>query len=87
MPKMRTFKFTEGEDTKTVDAVSYKKAVKSYQSSSKGNVVHVEWPGSKGGTFEKDQKLPLGRSKKMRQISTDVTMVLQAKQRRAWSNM
>ena len=84
---MRTFKFTEGEDTKTVDAVSYKKAVKSYQSSSKGNVVHVEWPGSKGGTFEKDQKLPLGRSKKMRQISTDVTMVLQAKQRRAWSNM
>ena len=84
---MRTFKFTEGEDTKTVDAVSYKKAVKSYQSSSKGNVVHVEWPGSKGGTFEKDQKLPLGRSKKMRQISTDVTMVLRAKQRRAWSNM
>jgi hypothetical protein len=66
MPKMRTFKFTEGEETKTVDAVSYKKAVKSYQSSSKGNVVHVEWPGSKGGTFEKNQKLPLGRSKKMR---------------------
>jgi len=63
---MRTFKFTEGEETKTVDAVSYKKAVKSYQSSSKGNVVHVKWPGSKGGTFEKDQKLPLGRSKKMR---------------------
>ena len=66
---MRTFKFTEGDETKTVDAVSYKKAVKSYQSSSKGNVVHVEWPGSKGGTFEKNQKLPLGRSKKMRQIS------------------
>ena len=27
---MRTFTFTDGVETKTVDAVSYKKAVKSY---------------------------------------------------------
>ena len=63
---MRTFKFTEGDETKTIDAVSYKKAVKSYQSSSKGNVVQVEWEAKKGGVYEKDQKLPLGREKKMR---------------------
>ena len=31
MPKMREFKFTGGEEPKTVEAMSYKKAVKSYQ--------------------------------------------------------
>ena len=30
MAKMRTFEFTEGSDTKTVEAMSYRKAVKSY---------------------------------------------------------
>jgi len=66
MPKMRTFKFTSKGETKNVDAVSYKKAVKSYQGNSDSNVVHVQWPGSKGGTFQKMQKLPLGRAKKLR---------------------
>ena len=66
MPKMRTFKFTENGETKTVDAVSYKKAVKSYQTSSKADSVHVEWTASKGGEYEMEQKLPLGREKKLR---------------------
>ena len=63
---MRTFKFTSKGETKNGDAVSYKKAVKSYQGNSDSNVVHVQWPGSKGGTFQKMQKLPLGRAKKLR---------------------
>ena len=61
---MRTFKFTEGEETKVIDAVSYKKAVKSYRTVSKGNVVHVEWPGSKGGTFQKTQNYLLDELRK-----------------------
>ena len=65
MPKMRTFKFTEGEETKTVDAVSYKKAVKSFQGSTKDKVVRVEWEAKKGGEYEKMQNLPMGRSKKI----------------------
>jgi len=66
MPKMRTFTFTDGVETKTVDAVSYKKAVKSYQTNAKATSVKVEWEAKKGGVYEKDQILPLGREKKMR---------------------
>jgi len=66
MPKMRTFTFTDGVETKTVDAVSFKKAVKSYQTNAKANSVKVEWEAKKGGVYEKTQKLPLGREKKMR---------------------
>ena len=65
MAKMRTFEFTEGSDVKTVEAMSYRKAVKSYQSSSKATVVTVEWPASKGGYYTKQQTLPLGRKKKI----------------------
>ena len=47
MPKMRDFKFTGGEEPKTVEAMSYKKAVKSYQGNHDikkyGNLVEVEW--------------------------------------------
>ena len=42
MAKMRTFEFIEGAETKTIEAMSYRKAVKSYQSSSKATVVTVE---------------------------------------------
>ena len=65
MAKMRNFEFTEGTETKTVEAMSYRKAVKSYQSSSKATVVTVEWPASKGGVYTKQQTLPLGRKKKI----------------------
>ena len=65
MAKMRTFEFTEGSDTKTIEAMSYRKAVRSYQSSSKATVVTVEWPASKGGYYTKQQTLPLRRKKKI----------------------
>ena len=69
---MRTFTFTDGVETKTVDAVSYKKAVKSYQTNAKAKDVVVEWEAKKGGVYEKTQKLPLGREKKMRQCKEKV---------------
>ena len=47
---MREFKFTGGE-TKTIEAMSYKKAVKSYQNNHDvkkyGNLVEVEWTSKK----------------------------------------
>lgn len=65
MPKMRTFTFNDGSETKTVDAVSYKKAVRSYQSGSKAKEVKIEWEAKKGGIYEINQKLPMGRYKKI----------------------
>ena len=65
MPKMRTFTFTDTGETKTVEAISYKKAVKSFQGNTKSKLVHVEWTGKKGIAQEKEQKLPMGRYKKI----------------------
>tara|TARA_B100001027_G_scaffold112927_1_gene77934 strand:+ start:16 stop:219 length:204 start_codon:yes stop_codon:yes gene_type:complete len=65
MAKMRTFTFYDGEETKTVDALSFKKAVKSFQPNTKSKMVRVEWEAKKGGIYEKQQALPLGRSKKL----------------------
>jgi hypothetical protein len=62
---MRTFTFHEGKEIKTVDAVSYKKAVKSFQTGTKSKEVLVEWEAKKGGIYQKQQKLPLGRGKKL----------------------
>lgn len=70
MPKERTFKFTdktapEEEQIKEVTATSYKRAVKSYQSSTKAAQVEVEWTTKRGEEFYHVQKLPMGRSKKL----------------------
>ena len=65
MPKNRIFKITEGTETKEVEAMSYKKAVKSYQGSSKAKMITIEWMTKGGEPFVKDQKLPLGRKKKI----------------------
>ena len=65
MAKMRTFTFNDGKETKTVEAVSWKKAVKSYQSGTKARQVTVEWEAKKGGVYQKLQLLPLGREKKL----------------------
>lgn len=62
---MRTFTFNDGSETKTVDALSYKKAIRSFQSGTKAKSVNVEWEAKKGGTYEKQQILPYGRSKKI----------------------
>ena len=65
MPKNRIFKITDGAETKEVEAMSYKKAVKSFQGNSKSKMITIEWTTKAGEVFVKDQKLPLGRKKKI----------------------
>lgn len=62
---MRKFTFIDEGETKEVEALSYRKAVKSYQGNSKSKQVKVEWTAKKGGVYEKIQSIPLGRSKKI----------------------
>ena len=65
MPKMRTFKSDDGSEVKDVEALSLKKAIKSFQGSSKAKMVTIEWTTKNGEVFVKDQQLPLGRKKKL----------------------
>ncbi len=65
MPKMRKFTITDGTESKEVEAMSFKKAVKSYQGGSKSKMITIEWMTKGGELFVKDQKLPLGRKKKI----------------------
>ena len=48
MPKNRIFKFDDGTETKDVEALSFKKAVKSFQGSSKAKMVTIEWTTKNG---------------------------------------
>ena len=63
MPKNRIFKISDGTETKEVEALSFKKAVKSFQGSSKAKMITIEWMTKGGELFVKDQKIPLGRKK------------------------
>lgn len=65
MAKMRNYTFVTEEETKTIEALSYKKAVKSFQGNTKSKSVRVEWEAKKGGLYEITQQLPMGRSKKL----------------------
>ena len=65
MPKNRIFKITDGTETKEVEAMSFKKAVKSFQGSSKSKMITIEWMTKGGELFIKDQQIPLGRKKKI----------------------
>ena len=65
MTKNRIFKFDDGIETKDVEALSYKKAVKSFQGSSKAKMVTIEWTTKNGEVYVKEQQLPLGRKKKL----------------------
>ena len=65
MPKNRIFKFDDGTETKEVEDLSFKKAVKSFQGGSKAKMVTIEWTTKAGEEFVKEQKLPLGRKKKI----------------------
>ena len=65
MPKMRKFKFNDGTEVKEIEALSWKKAVKSFQGSSKAKMVSMEWETKNGEVFVKEQKLPIGRKKKI----------------------
>ena len=48
MPKNRIFKITDGSETKDVEALSFKKAVKSYQGGSKSKMITIEWTTKSG---------------------------------------
>ncbi len=65
MPKMRKFKFDDGTETKEIESLSFKKAVKSFQASSKAPMVTIEWTTKNGEAFVKEQTLPIGRRKKI----------------------
>ena len=65
MSKNRIFKITDGSETKDVEALSFKKAVKSYQGGSKSKMITIEWTTKNGEVFVKEQKIPLGRKKKI----------------------
>ena len=65
MPKNRIFKITDGTETKEVEAMSFKKAVKSFQGNSKAKMVTIEWTTKNGEVFVKEQQLPIGRKKKL----------------------
>ena len=65
MPKMRIFKIDDGKEIKDVEATSFKKAVKSFQGSSKAKMVTIEWTTKAGEVFVKEQRLPIGRKKKI----------------------
>jgi hypothetical protein len=45
--------------------LSLKKAIKSFQGSSEAKMVTIEWMTKNGEEFVKEQKLPLGRKKKL----------------------
>ena len=65
MSKMREFKIISGTEEKVIEATSFKKAVKSFQASSKEKMVTIEWETKKGEVFVKEQQLPIGRKKKL----------------------
>jgi len=72
MPRMREFTFDNGKENKVIEAMSYKKAVKSYQSSANrkedGDTVNVYWLSKKGKEESLVQKLPLGRKIRQAEI-------------------
>jgi len=79
MAKMRTYTFYDGDKVETKEALSYRKAVRSYQSGSESNSVRVEWTAKKGGTFEMIQSLPLGRKIRQAAILEKKRAALKAK--------
>ena len=80
MTKMRTFTFYDGDKVETKEAISFKKAVKSYQGGTESKSVKVEWEAKKGGIYEIIQALPIGR--KIRQAA-----ITEAKRKAAKAKM
>ena len=79
MAKMRTFTFTDGDKVETREAVSYKKAVKSFQSGTQSKFVKVEWEAKKGGIYEMVQSLPMGRKIRQAMAAEKKRALLKAK--------
>ena len=80
MTKMRTFTFYDGDKVETKEAISFKKAVKSYQGGTESKSVKVEWEAKKGGIYKVIQELPIGR--KIRQAA-----ITEAKRKAAKAKM
>ena len=80
MTKMRTFTFYDGDKVETKEAISFKKAVKSYQGGTESKSVKVEWEAKKGGIYKVIQALPIGR--KIRQAA-----ITEAKRKAAKAKM
>jgi len=64
--KLEYLKISDGTETKEVEAMSFKKAVRSFQGSSKAKMITIEWTTKRGEEFFKEQQIPLGRKKKLR---------------------
>jgi two-component SAPR family response regulator len=90
MPKERTFKFTdktaEAEDqVKEITAMSFKKAVRSFQGGTKAQQVEVEWTTKKGEEFYAVQTLPIGRKIRQAAIIEKKRAALKAAREKAMS--
>ena len=79
MAKMRTYTFYDGDNVETKEEMSYRKAVRSFQGSTKSKSVRVEWTAKKGGTYETIQSLPLGRKVRQAAILEKKRAALKAK--------
>ena len=76
---MRTYTFYDGDNVETKEEMSYRKAVRSFQGSTKRKSVRVEWTPKKGGTYEMIQSLPLGRKIRQAAILEKKRAALKAK--------
>jgi len=66
MAKEREFKFTDNKELQeTITAMSWKKAVKSFQNKFKIKLIYCEWISKKGIEMTKWIKLPIGRKDKL----------------------
>tara|TARA_B100001057_G_scaffold322395_1_gene322616 strand:- start:8971 stop:9210 length:240 start_codon:yes stop_codon:yes gene_type:complete len=79
---MRTFTFYDGDKVETKEAISFKKAVRSYQGSTESKSVKVEWEAKKGGMYEVTQDLPIGRKIRQAALSEKKRAALKAKMSR-----
>ena len=79
MAKMRTYTFYDGDNVETKEEMSYRKAVRSFQGSTKSKSVRVEWTAKKGVTYEMIQSLPLGRKIRQAAILEKKRAALKAK--------
>ncbi len=79
MAKMRTYTFYDGDNVETKEEMSYRRAVRSFQGSTKSKSVRVEWTAKKGGTYEMIQSLPLGRKIRQAAILEKKRAALKAK--------
>ena len=66
MAREKVYKFTDGKEiNEEITALSWKKAVKSFQNKVKAKLIYIEWISKKGIEMTKWQTLPIGRKDKI----------------------